>query len=140
MIEPLIVRRAAAEAESGLRYELIAGERRLRAARNAALTAVPVMVREVDDRAALEMSLVENLAREELNAIEEARAFVQLGNEFALSHERDRGPNRQEPPLRQQYLSACSTCQPPVIEMMTSELTRLVRRARCYRWPAGGTD
>ncbi len=87
VIEPLVVRRAPAGADGPARYELIAGERRLRAARNASLSEVPVIVRELDDRAALEMSLVENLAREDLNAIEEARAFVRLGTEFGLSHD-----------------------------------------------------
>jgi len=87
LIEPLVVRPIANGDAAGAIYELIAGERRLRAARNAGLTAVPVIVREVDDRAALEISLVENLAREELNSIEEARAFAQLNQEFSLSHE-----------------------------------------------------
>jgi ParB family transcriptional regulator, chromosome partitioning protein len=86
MIEPLIVRTAPKAAEAG-RYELIAGERRLRAAREAGLAAVPVIVRELDDRAALEMSLVENLLREDLNAIEEGRAFIRLAKEFTLTHE-----------------------------------------------------
>ncbi len=86
VIEPLIVRRAASAAD-GPRYELIAGERRLRAARAAGLETVPVIVRELNDRAALEMSLVENLAREELNAVEEGRAFARLSREFGLSHD-----------------------------------------------------
>jgi ParB family transcriptional regulator, chromosome partitioning protein len=86
IIEPLIVRPLAGEFDEP-RFELIAGERRLRAARAAGLTVVPVVVREVDDHAALEMSLVENLVREDLNAIEEARAFVRLSKEFNLSHE-----------------------------------------------------
>jgi ParB family chromosome partitioning protein len=86
IIEPLIVRPVASD-QDAQRYELIAGERRLRAARAAGLEAVPVVVREVGDHAALEMSLVENLVREDLNAIEEARAFVRLSKEFNLSHE-----------------------------------------------------
>lgn len=88
VIEPLVVRRRAARsaAEAPV-YELVAGERRLRAARRAGLAVVPVVVRELDDRAALEMSLVENLAREELGAIQEARAFLLLSAEFSLSHE-----------------------------------------------------
>lgn len=89
IIEPLIVRRTASENGEfeGDSFELIAGERRLRAARAAGLETVPVIVRELDDRAALEMSLVENLAREELNAVEEGRAFARLSREFALSHD-----------------------------------------------------
>ena len=89
IIEPLIVRRTGADGGEAAndRYELIAGERRLRAARAAGLATVPVIVRELDDRAALEMSLVENLAREELNAVEEGRAFARLSREFALSHD-----------------------------------------------------
>jgi ParB family chromosome partitioning protein len=85
IIEPLIVRPAGAE--HALDYELIAGERRLRAARMAGLAVVPVIVRVLDDRAALELSLVENLLREELNVIEEGRAFVRLNAEFDLTHD-----------------------------------------------------
>lgn len=86
IIEPLVVRPLTG-GDGAPRYELIAGERRLRAARMAGLESVPIVVREVDDRGALEMSLVENLVREELNSIEEARAFVRLNREFDLSHE-----------------------------------------------------
>jgi ParB family chromosome partitioning protein len=86
IIEPLIVRPMAGDMDEP-RYELIAGERRLRAARTAGLTVVPIVVREVGDHEALEMSLVENLVREDLNPIEEARAFVRLSKEFSLSHE-----------------------------------------------------
>jgi ParB family transcriptional regulator, chromosome partitioning protein len=88
IIEPLIVRIVGNPDDfDGPRYELIAGERRLRAAREAGLETVPVIVRDLDDRAALEMSLVENLAREELNAVEEGRAFARLSREFSLSHD-----------------------------------------------------
>ncbi len=81
IIEPLVARPA------GDSFELIAGERRLRAAGMAGLTAVPVVVRELDDRQALEMSLVENLLRENLSVVEEGQAFARLNNEFALTHE-----------------------------------------------------
>src|SRR5579863_4045207 len=87
IIEPLIVRRIDAPEADGPRYELIAGERRLRAAREAGLETVPVVVRELDDRAALEMSLVENLLREDLNAIEEGLAFFRLVDHFGLTHD-----------------------------------------------------
>ncbi len=87
IIEPLIVRRIDAAEADGPRYELIAGERRLRAARAAGLEAVPVVVRELDDRAALEMSLVENIVREDLNAVEEGLAFFRLVEHFGLTHD-----------------------------------------------------
>jgi ParB family transcriptional regulator, chromosome partitioning protein len=119
VIEPLIVRLVAAGAETGLRYELIAGERRLRAARNASLTEVPVIVRELDDRAALEMSLVENLAREDLNAIEEARAFVRLGAEFSLSHEEIASRIGKSRPYVSNTVRLLDLA-PAVVEMLTS--------------------
>src|SRR5580658_3630050 len=88
IIEPLIVRIVGNPDDlDGPRYELIAGERRLRAALAAGLETVPVIVRDLDDRAEFEMSLVENLAREELNAVEEGRAFARLSREFSLSHD-----------------------------------------------------
>jgi len=87
VIEPLIVRPIDASDGDGPRYELIAGERRLRAARAAGLETVPVVVRELDDRAALEMSLVENIVREDLNAVEEGLAFFRLVDHFGLTHD-----------------------------------------------------
>jgi len=87
IIEPLVVRRIGATEPDAPRYELIAGERRLRAARAAGLEAVPVVVRELDDRAALEMSLVENIVREDLNAVEEGLAFFRLVEHFALTQD-----------------------------------------------------
>jgi ParB family chromosome partitioning protein len=90
IIEPLIVRpiqNIGGDDDGAPHFELIAGERRLRAARAAGLEAVPAIVRELDDRAALEMSIVENLAREELNAVEEAIAFARLAKHFGLSHD-----------------------------------------------------
>jgi len=81
------VRRIGATEPDAPRYELIAGERRLRAARAAGLEAVPVVVRELDDRAALEMSLVENIVREDLNAVEEGLAFFRLVEHFAMTHD-----------------------------------------------------
>lgn len=88
IIEPLIVRRLRSDDLPGdFRYELIAGERRLRAARDAGLSQVPVVMRELDDRGALEMSLVENLVREELNPVEEGRALRRLNHDFGLTQE-----------------------------------------------------
>jgi ParB family chromosome partitioning protein len=81
IVQPLIVR------AQGNNFELIAGERRWRAAQLAGLTEVPVLVREADDRAVLEMALIENLQRENLNAIEEALGYAQLVSQFQLTQE-----------------------------------------------------
>lgn len=86
VIQPVIVRRLPAEPGSA-RYELIAGERRWRAARQAGLERIPAVVREATDRDALEMALVENLQREDLNPLEVAEAYRTLAEEFALTQE-----------------------------------------------------
>ena len=82
VLQPIVVR---ATADGG--YELIAGERRLRAARIAGLTHIPAVVRESADGEQLQLALVENLQRQDLNAIEEASAYRELVDRFALSHE-----------------------------------------------------
>ena len=81
IVQPLIVR------QRGEIFELIAGERRWRAAQIAGLAEVPVIVREADDRAVLELALIENLQRENLNAIEEAQGYAQLIGQFQLTQE-----------------------------------------------------
>ncbi len=81
IVQPLIVR------QRGEGFELIAGERRWRAAQIAGLAEVPVIVREADDRAVLELALIENLQRENLNAIEEAQGYAQLVGQFDLTQE-----------------------------------------------------
>ena len=78
----------APSASSGHRYELIAGERRLRAAALAGLAYIPALVRPADEIASLEIALAENVAREDLNGIEEAQAYAALVDEFGLTHER----------------------------------------------------
>lgn len=70
------------------RYELIAGERRLRAARLAGLERIPALVRPADEAASLEIAIAENVAREDLNSIEEAYAYAALVDEFGLTHEK----------------------------------------------------
>jgi ParB family transcriptional regulator, chromosome partitioning protein len=80
IVQPVIVRRAG-----GGTWELIAGERRWRAAKAAGLATVPAVVRASDDRESLLLALVENVAREDLSAVEEARAYAVLQDEFGLS-------------------------------------------------------
>ncbi len=82
VLQPILVREAAPDD-----YELIAGERRWRAARRAGLQTMPVLVQTVSDVHSLEQALVENLHREDLNALEEAAAFQQLVDEFDYTHE-----------------------------------------------------
>jgi len=82
LIQPLVVR---AKPDGG--YELIAGERRLLASKRAGLTAVPVVVRDATRREMLEVAVVENLQREDLNPMEEAEAFQRLAAEFGLTQE-----------------------------------------------------
>jgi ParB family chromosome partitioning protein len=81
IVQPLIVR------ERGGFFELIAGERRWRAAQLLNLPEVPVIAREADDRAVLELALIENLQRENLNAVEEAHGYAQLAEQFQLTQE-----------------------------------------------------
>jgi ParB family chromosome partitioning protein len=81
IVQPLIVR------ERGGFFELIAGERRWRASQLLKLPEVPVIVREADDRTVLELALIENLQRENLNAIEEALGYSQLAEQFQLTQE-----------------------------------------------------
>ena len=81
IIQPLIARKR------GEQFELIAGERRWRAAQRAGLAEAPVIVREASDQDVLELALIENLQREDLNPIEEARAFARLAHEFHLRQE-----------------------------------------------------
>lgn len=81
ILTPLLVRK------SGDGFELIAGERRWRAAQAAGLADVPVLVKEADDRKTLELALIENLQRENLNPIEEALGYAQLAEQFGLTQE-----------------------------------------------------
>jgi ParB family chromosome partitioning protein len=82
VMQPILVR-----AIPGGRYEIIAGERRWRAATLAGLADVPVVIRDVPDKAALAMALIENIQREDLNPLEEAAGIQRLLNEFQLTHE-----------------------------------------------------
>ncbi len=82
VLQPILVREVGDE-----RYELIAGERRWRAAKRAGLPSIPVVVRAVDDVLSLEQALVENLHREDLNPLEEAAAYQQLMEDFELTQE-----------------------------------------------------
>lgn len=87
LIYPLLVRKTDQGGSVGPPFELIAGERRYRALKLLGESEAPVVVRDVGDRAALELALVENLQREGLNPIEEGQAFERLGKEFSMTQE-----------------------------------------------------
>ena len=81
LLQPIIVRKV------GERYQIISGERRWRASRMAGLTEIPVIVKDIDDKTALEIGLIENLQREDLNAVEEAKGYRTLIDEYGLTQE-----------------------------------------------------
>jgi ParB family transcriptional regulator, chromosome partitioning protein len=88
IVQPIVVRPVGAAGSAGPQhYEIIAGERRWRAAQLAGLAEMPAIVRDVPDEAAVAMSLIENIQRENLNPLEEARALERLTGEFALTHQ-----------------------------------------------------
>jgi len=82
VVQPLLAKRTQAG------FELIAGERRLRAAKAVGIQKIPVILKEVDDASAVELALIENIQRENLNPIEEAKAYARLGKEFNLTQEK----------------------------------------------------
>ncbi|MBI2870700.1 MAG: ParB/RepB/Spo0J family partition protein [Candidatus Omnitrophica bacterium] len=81
LLQPVVVRRLDSD-----RYELVCGERRLRAAKEASLGEVPVLIKDVTDAEALELALIENLQREDLNPLDEAKGYQMLMEKFGLSH------------------------------------------------------
>jgi ParB family transcriptional regulator, chromosome partitioning protein len=89
VLQPLVVRPVQPEPGGAgpERYEIVAGERRWRAAKIAGLSSIPVLVRDLDDQSALAVALIENLQREDLNPIDQARSLARLAEEFALTHE-----------------------------------------------------
>ncbi len=86
VVQPIVVRPLAAAPGAPLRYEIIAGERRWRAAQLAGLEDIPAIVRRIPDEAAIAVALIENIQRENLNPLEEARALQRLISEFELTH------------------------------------------------------
>ena len=90
LLQAILVR-PISDGKSGVTHEIIAGERRFRAAQLVGLTEVPVLIKEVDDKAAAAMALIENMQREDLNPLEEAQGIQRLINEFNFTHEQAAG-------------------------------------------------
>ena len=86
IMQPVLVRQLTSGENAG-QYEIIAGERRFRAAKLAGLSSIPVLVRDVPDESAAAMALIENIQREDLNPLEEAQGLARLVKEFGLTHE-----------------------------------------------------
>ncbi len=82
IVQPVVVRAIGQD-----KYEIIAGERRWRAAQLAELAEIPVVIKDIDDRTAIAMSLIENIQREDLNPLEESEALKRLGDEFEMTHQ-----------------------------------------------------
>ena len=87
VVQPIVVRRISASEGSATRYEIVAGERRWRAAQMAGVQEIPAVIRDIPDEAAIAMALIENIQRENLNPLEEARALDRLIREFDLTHQ-----------------------------------------------------
>jgi ParB family chromosome partitioning protein len=87
IVQPIVVRPVGEATGAAQRYEIIAGERRWRAAQIAGLATVPAVIRRVPDEAAIAMALIENIQRENLNPLEEARALERLISEFGITHQ-----------------------------------------------------
>ena len=88
IMQPILVRPIGQDSLSGqVKYEIIAGERRFRAAKLAGLETIPVLVRDVDDQSAAAMALIENMQREDLNPLEEAQGIQRLITDFSFTHE-----------------------------------------------------
>jgi len=85
IVQPILVRPASGPDLGGARYEIIAGERRWRAAQKAALHEVPIIIRDVADKEALELAIIENVQRADLNPVEEALGYQQLIDEYDLA-------------------------------------------------------
>ncbi len=86
IVQPIVVRPLPTAAGAETRYEIIAGERRWRAAQMAGLHTVPALIKDIPDEAAVAVALIENIQRENLNPLEEARALARLVEEFGLTH------------------------------------------------------
>ncbi len=87
VLQPIIVRALKEKTQTGAKYEIVAGERRWRASKEAGLIAVPALVKDLDDRETLEIGIVENIQRQDLNPIEEALAYESLVRDFNCSQE-----------------------------------------------------
>jgi len=119
LIQPLVVTRLAVPSSDGIAYQIIAGERRWRAAQKAGLEHVPVIVKEVAPQEMLELALVENVQRADLNPLEEAHAYCQLIDEFGLTQDqvaRRVGKSRVAIANTSRLLKACAAIKKALLD------------------------
>ena len=121
IMQPILVR--AVDATPGAeRYEIVAGERRWRAARMAGLTQVPVLVRAIPDEQALAMALIENIQREDLNPLEEAQGLQRLVDEFRLTHQQAADAVGRSRSAATNLLRLLQLCEPVQALLMENRL------------------
>ena len=120
IMQPVLVR--PLPAGSGTPYEIIAGERRFRAAQMAGLEEIPVLVRDVDDQAAAAMALIENMQREDLNPLEEAQGIQRLISDFNFTHEQAAGAVGRSRSAVSNLLRLINLAQPVQTMLMAGDI------------------
>ncbi len=132
IMQPILVRRIGAE-----RFEIVAGERRWRAAQLAGLDSVPVLIRDIPDDAALAMSLIENIQREDLNPLEEAAGLQRLIGEFGMTHQQAADAVGRSRPAASNLLRLLQLAKPVQELLMAGDIDMGHARALL---PLGGAD
>lgn len=121
VMQPILVR-PVGQQDSTIQYEIIAGERRYRAAQIAGLESIPVLVRDVDDQAAAAMALIENIQREDLNPLEEAQGIHRLIADFSFTHEQAAGAVGRSRSAVSNLLRLLNLAQPVQTMLMASDI------------------
>jgi ParB family chromosome partitioning protein len=122
IMQPVLVRPVDGAGGADARYEIIAGERRFRAAQLAGLDEIPVLVREVDDQNAAAMALIENIQREDLNPLEEAQGIARLISEFDFTHEQAAGAVGRSRSAVSNLLRLVNLAQPVQTMLMAGDI------------------
>jgi chromosome segregation DNA-binding protein len=128
IIQPVVVRKIAPE-----KYEIVAGERRWRAAQLAGLQQVPVVIKEIDDRAAMAIALIENIQREDLNPLEEAEALRRLLDEFEMTHQQVADAVGKSRATVTNLLRLIDL-HPEVKKLLINRQLEMGMHERCYLW------
>jgi ParB family chromosome partitioning protein len=134
IMQPILVRPVGTDKASGAtKYEIIAGERRFRAAQLAGLEVLPVLVRDVDDQAAAAMALIENMQREDLNPLEEAQGIHRLITDFSFTHEQAANAVGRSRSAVSNLLRLMNLANPVQTMLMAGDVDMGHARALCWR-------